>query len=428
MTLQQEEETAVLRELAQQVKAAANHPKYAERIRLWTDHNSLRHTRPLVLVNCGRYAAYEYEIVRYQCSDPLYRDLEFQLRHKLFKDWIDDDSVLQPWVSVRAAFSDPGWGIQSGHTPSTAGKGGAYKLAAEPAVTPEDVIEQKMRKPRHVIDEPATRRKLERAREALGDILPVHQDRSPRYLGFAADLSTTLGQFRGIERLMMDMYDHPEWLHQLLTFLRDGILNVQTEAELASDFSALSQHNQAEPYAHETVRPAPGETSVARKQLWGFFAAQEYALISPAMHEEFLFRYQLPIMEQFGLVAYGCCEDLTRKIDMLRQLKNLRRIAVTPWADVATCARQIEDQYVLSWRPNPAPMVCNGFDPDRVRKTLRVGLAACEGCHADILLKDIQTVEGDPDRLRAWARLAREIIASGRTRNTRHPTRLRYIP
>ena len=47
------------------------------------------------------------------------------------------------------------------------------------------------------------------------------------------------------------------------------------------------------------------------------------------MHEEFLFRYQLPIMEQAGLVAYGCCEDLTCKIDMLRQIPNLRRIAVS---------------------------------------------------------------------------------------------------
>lgn len=118
----------------------------------------------------------------------------------------------------------------------------------------------------------------------------------------------------------------------------------------------------------------------------------------------------MPIMEQFGRVAYGCCEDLTRKIDMLRQLKNLRRIAVTPWADVASCARQIEDRYVLSWRPNPSAMVCTGFDPDRVRKILRDGLDACEGCHVDILLKDIQTVAGDAQRLKDWTGLAKHVI------------------
>jgi hypothetical protein len=399
-----------LRELACQVRDAAAHPKYRERVRLWTDHNSLRRTRPLVVVGCGRYAAYEYELIQYQCVEPLWRDIEFQLRHKLFKDWIDDDSVLQPWVSVRAVFTDPGWGIQAGHTASSLGREGAYKLAAKPAITPEDVIGATLRKPRHAIDAAATRVKVERVREAIGDILPVHEDRTTPYIGFAADLSYSLGQFIGIERLMMDMYDHPEWLHELLAFLRDGVLDAQAECEAAGDFTALSQHNQVEPYAHETVVPCPNGGPVRRRQLWGFFAAQEYAGISPAMHEEFLFRYQLPIMAQCGLVAYGCCEDLTRKIDMLRPLKSLRRIAVTPWADVAACARQIEDKYVLSWRPNPAPMVCSGFEPETVRKALRAGLDATAGCHTDILLKDIQTVQGEPERLRHWARLARELV------------------
>ena len=62
--------------------------------------------------------------------------------------------------------------------------------------------------------------------------------------------------------------------------------------------------------------------------------------MSPKFHDEFLFQYQIPIMEHFGLVHYGCCEDLTRKIDMLRQLKNLRSIAVTPAANLRKCAGQ----------------------------------------------------------------------------------------
>ena len=66
-----------------------------------------------------------------------------------------------------------------------------------------------------------------------------------------------------------------------------------------------------------------------RKDLWGFCAAQEFTLVSPAFHEEFLLRYQRPIYEQFGLVHYGCCENLTHKIDMLRSIKNLRSIAVS---------------------------------------------------------------------------------------------------
>ena len=80
------------------------------------------------------------------------------------------------------------------------------------------------------------------------------------------------------------------------------------------------------------------------------------------LFDEFMLQYQLPIMAEYGLVAYGCCEDLTRKIDVLRQIRNLRRIAVTPVADVRRCAEQIGTDYVISWRPNPTDMVCAGWD------------------------------------------------------------------
>ena len=403
----------ILRKLAQQVMEAAAHPKYREYMRLWTEHNSMKYTRPLVLVTCGRYDAGEYEIIKCECENPLYRNIEFQLRNKLLKNWVDDDSILYPWVTVNAVFSDPGWGIHSTHKPSLQGKEGAYKLAAEPAITPNDKVRQKMRIPLHAIDEKETRDSVAKISEAVGDIIPVHEDRTTPYINFGGDISYYLGQFLGIERMMMHMCDNPEWLHELLSFLRDGILSVQGEAEKRGDFTSISQYNQAEPYAYETVVPSAKGGRVERRQLWGFFAAQEFAGISPAMHEEFLFRYQLPIMENFGLIAYGCCEDLSRKIDILRQLKNLRRIAVSPWADISVCARQIEDRYVLSWRPNPSDMVCSGFNPERIGITLREGLKKCAGCHVDIILKDIQTVQGEPERLRNWARIAKD-VASGK--------------
>lgn len=403
-----ERETAVLRELAREVMLRAGHPKYAERARLWNEHNSLRHTRPPVLVGCGRYDAYEYELVEYECAEPVHRELEFQLRHKLFKDWLDDDSIMLPCARIRAVVRDEGWGVTSYNLPSESGRAGAYKLAAEPALIPPEPLENRMRKPGHAVDERATRIKLEKAEEALGGIMPVSIDRRTKYYGFGADISYAMGQLLGIERLMLAMCDYPEWLRGLSAFIRDGILSVQDRAERAGDFTSLSQHNQAEPLADETLPPWP-ESPASREQIWGFFAAQEFAGVSPAMHEEFLFQYQLPVMEKFGLVAYGCCEDLTGKIQMLKQLKNLRRIAVTPWADVESCARQIGDGYVISWRPSPAAMVSSGFNKKLVSKELERGLKACSGCHVDILLKDIQTVEGEAGRLRDWVLLARDI-------------------
>jgi hypothetical protein len=149
---------------------------------------------------------------------------------------------------------------------------------------------------------------------------------------------------------------------------------------------------------------------VTRDQLWCFTAAQEFTGVSPAMHEEFLLRHQMPIMEPFGLVAYGCCEDLSEKIDMLRKVPNLRRIAVSPMADVTRCAQQIGGDYVFSYRPSPTDMVGYGLDENRVLDLLRADLTACRDCCVDITLKDVETVEGDPARIGRWVQLCRQVI------------------
>lgn len=174
--------------------------------------------------------------------------------------------------------------------------------------------------------------------------------------------------------------------------------------------ACCAHQNQAMPYAEELADPAANVSGVKRSQLWGYMAAQELTAVSPAMHDEFMLRYQLPILKAFGLVAYGCCEDLTNKIGILRQIPNLRRIAVSPFADVGRCAAQTGRDYVFSYRPSPADMVSYGFDRSRIRSTLKRALEACGDCHVDITLKDVETVEKDTERVRRWVGLAREVI------------------
>jgi hypothetical protein len=125
-----------------------------------------------------------------------------------------------------------------------------------------------------------------------------------------------------------------------------------------------------------------------------------------------MFQYQYDIMKPFGLVAYGCCEDLSLKIDVIRRLPNLRRIAVSPMANVAKCAEAIGSDYVSSYRPSPADMVSYDFDPERVRRITKRDLETLKAndCHVDITLKDVETVQGDPSRVREWVRLTREVI------------------
>ncbi|MGB2820059.1 MAG: hypothetical protein WBF17_03700, partial [Phycisphaerae bacterium] len=321
-------------------------------------------------------------------------------------DSLGDDSTFEPWITVGATHRCTGWGLE-GRRHRPAEPGGAWK-AEYPIAQLDDV--KKLRAPRHEIDEEATARDADRLAEAVGDILTVNVDRAPAYRMWSADLSTDLGYLRGIENFMLDMTDNPHWLHELMGFMRDGVLAAHEQAEAAGDWGLAAHQNQAMPYSRELADPAANVNGVKRSQLWGYAAAQEFALVSPEMHEEFLLRYQRPILSAFGLTAYGCCEDLTRKIDMLRSIPNLRRIAVAPGANVARCAEQIGTDYVISYRPNPAEMVCCGFDRDHIRKVIRRDLDACRGLNVDITLKDVNTVEHRPERLAEWVRIVRGVV------------------
>ena len=401
----------VLRDLAKRYAEVAAAPIMYERRDLWARHNSLKPTRPPVLATFGSWNVWCREVFgddTMECADPFLRGHERSLRMALFAHGIGDDRVLEPWITQHAVVVNPPeglWGVREGRVASGV-EGGAWGFDP-PIRTWHDV--GRLVSPHHVVDEAATGRRVARLIDAVGDILAVNVDRGPAYQGFWADISTNIARLRGLEQLMIDMIESPRELHGLLAFMRDGILTAQHEAEDAGDYSLTTQQNQSETYCEELERPRANSGPRKRGQLWGYCAAQEFTLISPAMHDEFMLQYQRPIIEKSALCAYGCCEDLTHKIDRLRQVRNLRTIAVSPRADIARCAEQIGTDYVFSWRPNPAEMVCCGFDEGRIRHIIGSGLQAARGCRVHLHLKDIETVEGEPDRLKRWVDIVRDV-------------------
>ena len=94
-------------------------------------------------------------------------------------------------------------------------------------------------------------------------------------------------------------------------------------------------------------------------------------------------------------------------------MKNLRSIAVTPSANVKKCAEQIGSDYVASWRPNPTDMVCGKFDLNKIRAIIKDGhsLFKANHCNYHINLKDVETLEGDNDRMRRWFALVKECVS-----------------
>jgi len=313
----------ILRRLASRVAEIAAKPIQEERRRLWRAFHRLKPIRPMVFVETGM-PGWEVLGGELECRTPFLRQYEWDLRRKIWQDEIGDDAVVEPWITVAAKYvvpADGHWGISSKTIPSPVA-GGAWQSV--PVIRDLDDV-KRMIVPEHVVDEAATAATAQRLQEALGDALQVNVTRKPFMSVWGSHISGDIGQLRGIETVMMDMIDHPEWLHGLLAFMRDGILKVHREAEAAGHWSLGDHENQSAPYADELPAPRANSGPVPMKDLWCLMAAQEMTLISPEMHDEFMLQYQIPICKLFGLVAYGCCEDLSRKIGILRQIPNLRR-------------------------------------------------------------------------------------------------------
>ena len=145
--------------------------------------------------------------------------------------------------------------------------------------------------------------------------------------------------------------------------------------------------------------------------LWVLSESQETVGVGAEQFEEFIFPYQKTITDLFGKVYYGCCEPVHHRVHVLKKIPNLARVAVSPWADEKIMARELGRRYVYSRKPNPALISTARFDETVIRADLRQTLEVAGDCRLEIIMKDIHTLNNQPDRLPRWVQLARETIA-----------------
>jgi hypothetical protein len=129
------------------------------------------------------------------------------------------------------------------------------------------------------------------------------------------------------------------------------------------------------------------------------------------MQYEFDLYYMRPLMEKCGLAYYGCCEPLDQFIPYLKKMPTMRKIGVSPWANVQSSAEQIGGDYVFARKPNPAN-VSREFNREAVaNETVETIEAAMKNkCPYEFVLKDISTVNNKPQNLINWAATVTEII------------------
>ena len=163
-------------------------------------------------------------------------------------------------------------------------------------------------------------------------------------------------------------------------------------------------------YTHDLPSKSytPGNASL--KDVWASAEAQEFALVSPDMHEEFILQYERKILERFGLTGYGCCDDLTNKLNNVKKIKNLRRVGISPWSDIEKCADQLGKDYILTWKPQPAYIADSSYDEAFVENYLIESLRQGKHGYMEIILRDTHTCRGDLSRFTKFTESARKAI------------------
>ena len=98
-------------------------------------------------------------------------------------------------------------------------------------------------------------------------------------------------------------------------------------------------------------------------------------------------------------------------IDLVLSIPNLRKFICSPWTDLEKMVAAVGDRYCIEWRQKATDVA---FAPDLspIREHLERGLRIAQGTPIQIVLQELETVDGNPQRLKDWAAAAKEIGAA----------------
>lgn len=401
----------VLRNIGARIAEIGNLPIMDDRRRLWKKLNALEAERPMILCEmCGVMD----EIVplnTLECEGEWSREIERSLKSKIFHfENVCDDMIIEPRITYNYKVNISNFGVASVmHSGSYADILGSYRW--DPPITniEEGIKKLHFRELSVDLDTTITNKSL--LEDVFYDILKV--EHRGWYFWTQGLTNTLILNMIGLEGLMYAMYDQPEQLHILMSFLRDEQISFLKWHE---EQGLLISNNQDDYIGsggcgYTDLLPQKdyilGER-VRLKDMWGLSESQETVGVSSDMFEEFVFQYQLPVISLFGFACYGCCEPIESRWHIIKHIPNLRRVSVSPWSNQEKMAEYLSNNYIYSRKPNPTLVSTDIWDEELIHNDIRRTLDITRGLNVEIVLKDVHTLKKDSARMGKWVCIARE--------------------
>lgn len=400
-----ESEKGKLRKLASEVAEISMRNDMKAKAGLWKMHNDLKTDTPVVFIDPENGWNELIPANTLECADPLARVWEMHLRKQIYwADALKDDKVIENYFDVPYSYTDTGWGVDSQKVGG--GHGGAYKILN--AIEDFESDFENLKHPQIVINAQDSDKVMALALEVFGGILQVRRKNTWWWtLGLCYDYVA----LRGMEEFMCDFLVNPDWVHKMFAFLCNGKLAMLNFLEANN---LLASNNGGTYVGSGGFGFTDGlpikEQAVTTKDMWGFCDAQETAQMNPELYAEFILPYHKRILERFGLSCYGCCEGYNNRWQYVKQLPNLRRVSVSPWADFSTVPENLGKSYIASVKPNPAVLAMPDIDEDVVRKDCRDAAHKTKGGICEFIMKDNNTLGNNPNNAARWVQIMREEI------------------
>lgn len=376
----------------------------------WTLLNDKQSVKPMVWINEVPWHEMNVdEELTLLCTHPWARNLEDELRKTIYQwNHFRGDMVVNPFISCPLAIHSTDFGIiEDVDIARTDTDNDIYSRHFKIQIKePEDIEKIKMPVITHY--EKATEYSYQAMKDVFEGIIPVKKVGQTHIWYTPWDF---LVRWWGVQEAIMDLIMRPEMVHDIYERMVQAWMVELDQFEQLNLLSLDCNNTRVGSGGYGYTSELPGKDfqpdHVLAKNMWGCANAQIFSTVSPEMHWEFAVEHDLKWLNRFGLTYYGCCEPLDQKIPILRKIKNLRKISVSPWNDSKKIIDAIGSDYVMSRKPNPAVVAMDSFSPELAEKEIREFMDLTDdSMHVELIFKDISTVRHDPRRLWEWESIA----------------------
>ena len=381
----------------------------------WRRINDLeRNVRPMAWINEEPWQELNCDgSLTPTCRDPYLRTVEDFLRKTIYS-WnrFPVDLIVDPFLTVKKVTSfDECCGLRVKE--DIIGDSGGGGIVSHGYITQFASVDdvEKIRMIEIVYDEAETMRRFVLLQEICQGIVEVR-------LGGQGFIHFTpwdkIAMWYNPMEIMTDLILKPELMHAIVGRYTDAMLYQLDQLE-EQNMLCLCNDNQrigsgGLGYVSDLTGDGYDENHVRPCNQWANAMPQIFSDVSPEMHEEFALQYDRRWLQRFGLSYYGCCEPLHNKLEILKSVGNLRKISVSPWANIEKMVSEVGGKYVLSVKPSPACFAEDSWREDQVRRNLQRLFDMTRGLPTEFIIKDISTCRNDVSRITSWCNMISEII------------------